>query len=99
MNHLEDNMNSITELRINVLTLELLLWLIELIKTCFGLTTFCQCFECCQRGFPRLKVIRAVEKETIYGLNVASTNANGIYCVVKTIFKLTFIEMAETKTQ
>ena len=30
----------------------------------------------------------------IYEFNVTSRNANGIYCVVKTMLKFVFIEMA-----
>ena len=52
----------------------------------FGLITFYQCLECCQRGFALLHSIQG-SGEIIYGFNVTSTNANGV-C------KLMFIEMA-----
>ena len=35
----------------------------------------------------------------IYGFNLTSKNTNGIYCIIKTMLKLMFIEMAKTKTQ
>ena len=57
----EDNMNSIAELRMNTLTLELRLGSplgSELMKIRFGLITFYQCFECCQRGFALLHSIQ-----------------------------------------
>ena len=86
----KDTMNSIAELRINALPWELCLGshskeVSELMKIHFGLTTFYQCFEYCQRGLPCFTVFRVEEKETIYGFNVNSTNTNGIYCVVKTM--------------
>ena len=57
------------------------------------LTIFYWCFEYCKEVLICFAVFRAVEKEMIYQFNATSTNANGIYCVSKTMLKLMFIEM------
>ena len=93
MTHLH-NMNSIAELRISELTLDLRLGppkeVSQLMKIRFGLITFYQ------RGFALVHSIGSqftVEKEIIYRFNVTLTSATVIYCVIKTMLKLMFIEM------
>ena len=44
--------------------------------------------------FPLLHSIQGSQERIIYGFNVTSTNTNEIYCVVKTMLKLMFIDMA-----
>ena len=60
MNLPENNMNSNAELRMNALRLEMghRKEVSKLMKIRFGLITFYQCFECCQRGFTLLHSIQ-----------------------------------------
>ena len=57
-------------------------------KIRFGLITFYQ------GGFVLLHNIQGNGERNDLWINVTSTNTNGIYCVVKTMLKLMFIEMA-----
>ena len=52
-----------------------------------------------KEGLPQFVELRTVEEKMSCWLNVTSTNANGIYCVSKTMLNFMFIELAETNKQ
>ena len=61
-------------------------------KIRFGLITFYPWLNVFKEGLPCFTVFKVVEKDMACGFNVTYTNRNDIYSVIKTMFKLMFIE-------
>ena len=63
-------------------------------KIRFDLTMLYQCFQCCQRGFVLLHSIEGSGESNDLWIRYHLQNTNGIHCVIKTMLKIMFIEMA-----